>query len=225
MPYIRQWRNEGGIEVFKPPLKFRRPTKIVPNSTRLWKLLKHAEFRKSTHQGVRKKGGKIVKLPSVRNCFTLAITNKLVFIMNSLKVPIIKIILLCEMKFLVPNYSCLQNPWLGGYRPQIPVLSVLNLICWTPPRTKFLGTPLISVLNYTYVTPDVRWLPKATILNSRCLHNYPTVYKHITLIKIWTYFPQHLFRYISGLQVHGATVDNTTHNYVSVMLWVITTGN
>jgi hypothetical protein len=29
------------------------------------------------------------------------------------------------MKFLVPNYSCLQNPWRGGYRPQIPVLSVL----------------------------------------------------------------------------------------------------
>ena len=27
------------------------------------------------------------------------------------------------MKFLVPNYSCLQNPWLRGYRPQIPVLS------------------------------------------------------------------------------------------------------
>jgi hypothetical protein len=36
-------------------------------------------------------------------------------------------------KFLVPNYCCLQNPWLGGYRPQIPVLSVLNSICWTPP--------------------------------------------------------------------------------------------
>ena len=29
------------------------------------------------------------------------------------------------MKFLVPSYSCLQNPWLRGYRPQIPVLSVL----------------------------------------------------------------------------------------------------
>ena len=29
------------------------------------------------------------------------------------------------MKFLVPNYSCLQNPRLGDYRPQIPVLSVL----------------------------------------------------------------------------------------------------
>ena len=30
------------------------------------------------------------------------------------------------MKFIVPNYSCLQNPCLRGYRPQIPVLSVLN---------------------------------------------------------------------------------------------------
>ena len=47
------------------------------------------------------------------------------------------------MKFLVPNYSCLQKPWLGGYRPHIPVLSVLKWICWTPhPRTNFLGTPL-----------------------------------------------------------------------------------
>jgi len=43
------------------------------------------------------------------------------------------------MKFLVPNYSCLQNSWLGGYRPQIPVLSVLNWICWTPPLNKIPG--------------------------------------------------------------------------------------
>jgi len=53
-------------------------------------------------------------------------TNKLVVIINSLKVPKIKKILLCEVKFPVPNYSCLQNPGLGVYRPQIPVLSVLN---------------------------------------------------------------------------------------------------
>jgi len=52
-------------------------------------------------------------------------TNKLVFIINSLKVPKIKKILLYEMKFPVPNYSCLQNPWLGAYCSQIPVLSVL----------------------------------------------------------------------------------------------------
>ena len=39
------------------------------------------------------------------------------------------------MKFLVPNYSCLQNPLLGGYRPQIPVISVLcpQLNLLTPP--------------------------------------------------------------------------------------------
>jgi len=51
--------------------------------------------------------------------------NKLVVIINSLKVPQIKKILLYEMKFIVSNYSCFQNPWLGGYRPQIPVLSAL----------------------------------------------------------------------------------------------------
>jgi len=36
------------------------------------------------------------------------------------------------MKSLVPYYSCLQNPRIGRYRPQIPVLSVpspqLNLL-------------------------------------------------------------------------------------------------
>ena len=35
-------------------------------------------------------------------------TNKLVVIIN--KVPKIKKILLYEMKFHVPNYTCLQNP-------------------------------------------------------------------------------------------------------------------
>jgi len=108
----------------------------MSNSTRLWKLLKTAEFRTPTPQDVRKKGSKILKLPAVRNCFTLAMTNKLVVIINSLKVPKVKKILLYEMKFLVANYSCLQNPWLGGHRPQIPVLTVvcpqLNLL--NPPK-------------------------------------------------------------------------------------------
>jgi len=80
----------------------------------------------------RKKGSKILKLLSVRNCFTLVMTNKLVAIINTHKVPKIKKILLHEMKFLVPNNSCLQKPWLEGCRPQIPVLSVLNWICWPP---------------------------------------------------------------------------------------------
>ena len=42
--------------------------------------------------------------------FALAMTNKLVVIINSLKVPKIKKILLYDMIFLVPNYSCFQNP-------------------------------------------------------------------------------------------------------------------
>ena len=110
----------GGFGCSNPPPKFQRPSKIVPNSTRLWKLLKIAEFRMPTPQDVQKKGSKILKLPPVHNCFTLAVTNKLVVIINSLKVPKIKKILLYEMKFLALNYSCLQNPWLGGLLPQDP---------------------------------------------------------------------------------------------------------
>ena len=113
----------GGGFKHPPPPKFRRTSKIVPNSTRLWKLLKMAEFRTPTHEDVRKKGSKIIKLPSVRNWFTLAMTNKLVVIINMLKVPKIKKILLYEMKFLVPNYSCLQNP---------RSLPSVNWICLTP---------------------------------------------------------------------------------------------
>jgi len=121
---LGQWRTEGGgvgeVQTPPPRPKFRRPSKIVPNSTRLWKLLIIAEFRTQAPQDVRKKGSKIPKLPLVRNCFILAMTNKLVVIINSLKVPKINKILPYEMKFLVPNYSCLQNPWLGGYRPPDP---------------------------------------------------------------------------------------------------------
>jgi len=73
-------------------------------------VLKIAEFRTPTHEDVQKKGSNILKLPPVSNCFTLAMTNKLVVIINSLKVTNIMKILLYEMKFVVPNYSCLQNP-------------------------------------------------------------------------------------------------------------------
>jgi len=47
--------------------------------------LKIAEFKTPTPQDVRKKGSEILKLPPVRNCFTLTITNKLVVTVNSLK--------------------------------------------------------------------------------------------------------------------------------------------
>jgi len=90
--------------------------------------------------------------------------SKLVVIINSLKVPKIKKILLYEMKFLVPNYRCLQNPWLGGYRPQIPVLSVLwhQLNLLNPPpqkKNKFPGYAIGAIAMYA--VPSVsreRWV-------------------------------------------------------------------
>ena len=50
------------------------------------------------------------------------------------------------MKFLVPNYSCLQNPLNGGYCPPPPDPCPLSSTEFVEPlRTKFLGTPLFTV--------------------------------------------------------------------------------
>ena len=123
------FRGRGGVGVFKPPRNSEGPSKSCltqPNCENCYKLL---NIGRQHSKMFGKKVSKILKLPSVRNCFTLAMTNKLIVIINSLKVPKNKEILLHEMKFLVRNYTCLQNPWLGGYRPQIPVLCPqLNLL-------------------------------------------------------------------------------------------------
>ena len=69
-------------------------------------------------------------------------TNKLVVIINSVKIPKIKKTLLYEMQFLVPNYSCLQNPWLWGLPPPDPCslcpLSTIEFV-EIPPPWKFPG--------------------------------------------------------------------------------------
>ena len=73
------------------------------------------------------------------------------------------------MKFLLPNYSCLQNPWLGCYRPQIPVLSVLcpQLNLMNPPEKKFLGTPLKGTCplraQQSHSSPSL--IPAMTLIN------------------------------------------------------------
>ena len=56
--------HRGVFGCSNPPLEIPKALqKIVPNSTRLWKLFKKvAEFRTPTHQDVRKKGSKILKL-------------------------------------------------------------------------------------------------------------------------------------------------------------------
>jgi len=112
---VNQWRTERGGVFHPPPHPTPTPEilKALQDRTKLnpiVKVLNIAAFRTPTPQDVQKEGSKILKLPSVRNCFTLAMTNKLVDIINSLKVPKTKKILLYEIKFLVPNYSCLQNP-------------------------------------------------------------------------------------------------------------------
>jgi hypothetical protein len=66
------------------------------------------------------------------------------------------------MKFLVPNYSCLQNRWLGGFCPHIPVLSVLcpqlNLLNLPPPQQNswvshcFNLSSISSILSYSSCT-------------------------------------------------------------------------
>jgi hypothetical protein len=104
--------------------------------------------------------------------------NKLVVIINSLEIPKIKKILLREMKFLVPNYCCLQNHWLGGYCSQIPVLSVLcpQLNLLNPPQTKFLGTPLHSAFFFRgkeskqsrLLTLEMKTLPSLETLPTAC---------------------------------------------------------
>ena len=109
-------------------------------------------------------------------------TNKLVVIINSLKVPKIKKILLYEMKFIVPNYSCLQNLWLGGYRPQIPVLSVLcpqlNLLNPSPPeknpwvRHWFLIKSDLGVFNFGAETQNVFYVHEAPRRLLACWKTY-----------------------------------------------------
>jgi len=60
------------------------------------------------------------------------------------------------MKFLVTNYSCLQNPLLRGYRPQIPVLSVLcpqlNLLNPLPNKIPGYATGIAATARASLLT-------------------------------------------------------------------------
>jgi len=164
-PAHTQWLIEGCLVCSKTPFppKFQRPPQnILPNSTRLWKLFKIAEFRAPKLHDVRKRSSKILKLPPLRNYFTLAMTNKLFVIINSLKMPKIKKILLYKMKCLVQNYSCLQNTWLGRLpspdpRSFCPLFSTEFV---EPPRTNscvrhFAHVTVPSGSNHISVVPKL----------------------------------------------------------------------
>ena len=69
------------------------------------------------------------------------------------------------MKFLVPNYNCLQKPLTKGLPPPDPrSLSSNEFVETPPPGTKFLGTPLVPALqkNHCY---QIRGLSHVMVLD------------------------------------------------------------
>ena len=142
-------------------------------------------------------------------------TNKLLAIINSLKVPKIKKILLYEMKFLVPNYSYLQNPWLGVYHPQIPVLSVLypQLNLLNPPaRTKFLGMPLGCEAGHTPPSSA-----KVSI-NGTIILLPPYAFTARTVITLITYYEQ-LLMYCSAVHLFSECILCYLLHFVCCAAW------
>jgi len=87
------------------------------------------------------------------------------------------------VKFLVPNYSCLQNPSLGGrgLPPQDPrsLSSVLNWICWTPPeQNSWVRHCLEHIHNFNH------WLFLKQMKN-----NWWCVYAVLLLLPAWLFTP------------------------------------
>ena len=62
--------------------------------------------------------------------------------MNSLKCQKLRNFYYMKWNFLYQITAASRIPEWGVTTPKIPILSVLNWICWTPPEKKFLGTPL-----------------------------------------------------------------------------------
>ena len=71
------------------------------------------------------------------------------------------------MKFLVPIYSCFQDPWLGANATRSP-FSLSSTEFFEPPRTKFLGTPLY--LSYYY---QAKTWPQTDACVSFYVYSYP----------------------------------------------------
>ena len=119
----QQWRNEGEFGVFKPRPKFRSFDKAEPNFQFRGKYIRNnlTRIRLSLIFWV----VSWKTLPASYDLHSGIFFSLQGMTWRKHKVPKIKKMLPYEMKFLVLNYSCLQNPWLGGYRAQIHVLSVL----------------------------------------------------------------------------------------------------
>ena len=89
-----------------------------------------------------KKGSKILKLPPVRNCFTLTMTNKLVVIINSLKYQKLSKFYYMKLNFLNQITAASRTPDQGATAPRSQ-LFLFSTEFIEPPGKKFLGTPLV----------------------------------------------------------------------------------
>ena len=82
------------------------------------------------------------------------------------------------MKFLVSDYNCLQNPWLGATAPRslFSLSSVLNWICWTPPPKKKKIPGYATASTCLYVCPSA-W------------NNLAPTGRIFMTFDIWVFFP------------------------------------
>jgi len=124
------------------------------------------------------------------------------------------------MKLIVQNYSCLQNPWLGGYRPQIPVLSILSSTESVEPppnpsRTKFLDTPL--VYSGTSLLTSVESIKILLEWHQRVSNHWLTK----SVRKLWKGIPhsEQPFQFIRDWQQHCDFWPQTTRTPIFNMLY------
>jgi len=115
------------------------------------------------------------------------------------------------MKFLVPNYSCLQNPWLGATALQVPVLSVLcpqpNLLNTPPPRKNswLCHWPVLTVYQTT----------RHHILEERTFHNRLICNLHFKFLSVRWIYAEIQTQTIHGYVVHmvcGSTLLRVTEH-------------
>ena len=138
------------------------------------------------------KKGKILKLPR------FAIILHLQWhIINSLKVPKIKKILLYEMKFLVPNYSCLHNPWLGATAPR----SLFSLS-----TTKFVEPPPPKQNSWVCHCSEVLIFYKWTLISLIQASSKIRVCYNWSVTKKWNLF--HSLMHRPNTKFHKNTVSN-----------------
>ena len=105
------------------------------------------------------------------------------------------------MKLLVPNYSCLQNPWLGGYHPPYPrsLCPQLNLLN-PPPRQNSWVRHCCNVLSWHAVSRRCKnWGRSFSAINTTVSLKLGICTKQLRCITTWA----NLLIMFSVLYMHG----------------------